>query len=111
MGVREGDHMIARPRLEFKVISVVENRHTGETIRRNEIRRSFLDHDLEADLDNFWRITRELANLNDAIAKLCLVSHDGARSIWLRDPPLASDAKDRETATTIKEALFKLNGK
>lgn len=103
--------MADRPRLEFRVISIIENRHTGETIRRHEIRRSFLDRDLESDLDNYWRITRDLAEINKAIAKLCLVSHDGARSIWLRDPPLAPlpDTKDRENAATIKEALFKLN--
>lgn len=103
--------MSSRPRLEFRVLAIIEDRESGARIRESEIRRSMFDAGLVADLERYWRITRELATINDhAIAKLTLTSHDGARSVMLRDPPFdtAPDASDPTRATTIFEALRKL---
>lgn len=99
-----------RPRLEFCVTAIVET-ESGEKIRENTIHRSMFDQGLIADLERFWEITRELAKIHTgAIAKLSLTSHDGARSVALRDPPFdpPPDSRDQKRATTIFEALRKI---
>lgn len=98
-----------RPRLEFRVTAIVET-ESGEPLRENTIHRSMFDQGLIADLERFWDITRELAKINSAIAKLSITSHDGGRSVALRDPPFdpPPDSRDQKRATTIFEALRKI---
>lgn len=99
-----------RPRLEFRVTAIVET-ESGEIIRENTIHRSMFDQGVIADVERFWEITRELAKINgSAIAKLAITSHDGSRSVALRDPAFdpPPDSRDRKRATTIFEALRKL---
>lgn len=95
-------------RREYRIVATVENQN-GDEIRHNEIRRSIFERDLVADLDRFWRITRELAEINGAIARLRLYREGRAQPVSLRDPPFEPhELAERDRAETILEALRKV---
>jgi hypothetical protein len=92
----------------FRIVATVETRD-GSEIRHNEIRRSFFDRDLVADLDRFWRITRELAEINHAIARLRIYRDGRAQPVSMRDPPFdPSELPEADRAVTMLEALRKV---
>src|ERR1043165_358316 len=93
----------------FRIVAPVERRD-GNEIRHNEIRRSVFERDLIADLDNFWRVTRELAQINGAIARLRIYRDGRAEPVSLRDPPFdPGELPERDRAVTMLEALRKVN--
>ena len=92
----------------FRIVATVE-RSDGSEIRHNEIRRSMFDRDLVSDLDNFWRVTRELAEINGAVARLRLYRDGRAEPVSMRDPPFdASELPEADRAASMLEALRKL---
>lgn len=93
---------------EFRIIATVESSE-GNEIRHNEIRRSIFDADLVSDLDRFWRITRELAEINHAIARLRFYRDGRARPVCMREPAIdPSELAEHDRAASILEALRKL---
>lgn len=70
------------------------------------------DRDLVSDLDRFWRVTCELAEINHAIPVLQFFGADRARPVCMRVPPFdASELPDAERAITILEALRKMSAR
>lgn len=67
------------------------------------------ERDLVADLDRFWRVTCELAEINQAIPVLQFFAAERARPVCMRVPPFEPhELPDPERATTILEALRKM---
>lgn len=93
----------------FRIVATVETRN-GAELRHTEIRRSILEAGLIADLDRFWRIARELAEINGAIARLRFYREGRAEPVCMRDPPFepGDDTAERDRAGTMLEALRKL---
>jgi hypothetical protein len=61
-----------------------------------------------SELDRFWRITRELAEINHATPFLLFLGSNHAR-VCMRDPAFdPSELPNAERAATILEALRKL---
>ena len=93
---------------DFRIVATVETSN-GSEIRHNEIRRSIFERDLIADLDRFWRITCELAEINGAIARLRIYRTGRAEPVSMRVPAFADhELAERDRANTILEALRKL---
>lgn len=99
------------PQREFRIVAIVQKslETSAEIIRRNEIRRTMFDRDLVADLDRFWRVTCELAEINQAIPVLQFFGAERARPVCMRVPPFEPhELPDAERAATILEALRKM---
>lgn len=95
---------------QFRIIAIVAEIDATKcnVIRRNEIRRSMFDAELVSELDRFWRITRELAEINHATPFLLFLGSNHAR-VCMRDPAFdPSELPERARAATILEALRKL---
>jgi hypothetical protein len=94
----------------FRVIAFVEKRDGAscETLRQNEIRRSMFERGLIDDLERFWRVTCELAEINHATPRLEFHG-ERPRPVCMRVPPYEPDELPAaERAASILEALRKM---
>lgn len=99
-------------RMEIKVVSTLESRNASglHNERTMELRRDAYAVGLIVEMENLWRVLRELAAIKGWIPTLYFRTLDDSRSIALREPAFdASERAERDRATTVLEALRKLS--
>lgn len=98
-------------RAEIKIVSTLESVSGDKrTIERTmELRRDANAPGLIFEMENLWRVLRELAEIKGWIPTLYFRSLDESRSVAMREPPFdGRELPDRDRATSVFEALRKL---
>lgn len=97
---------------EIEIVGTLEKR-SGSTVAKiheHKIRRSPHAAGLLLELEDYWRVMRQLAEHRQCMPALYFYSHDRARCVAIRIPAFEpSERRERDCAKSIIEALRKLS--